>query len=122
MRRNSIYAPYLGGGDPFLRATYSALEREVAEKRQNPYTYYETRYCGKEAVFKSLGISGEHVRFNEIEILSDEIGRPVVTLLGEIGRTAAVKGITDVLLSLSYDKDIAGAVAVACQGDNGSAL
>lgn len=113
LRRGSIYASYVNDGDPFLRATYSAKEREAASKHRDPYTFYETRFCCKEAVFKALGISGEHVLFSEIEILSDENGRPTVTLLGELGRQAAEKGITKVLLSLSYDKDIAQAFALA---------
>lgn len=116
MRRGSIYAPYLNDGDPFLCVTYSLREREAASKRGDPYTFYETRFCCKEAVFKSLGISGEHVRFNEMEILNDENGRPTVTLTGALGRLSAEKGITDILLSLSYDKDIAEAVALACSG------
>jgi phosphopantetheine--protein transferase-like protein len=116
LRRGSICAPYLDDSDPFLRATYSQREREAASGRRDPYTFYETRFCCKEAVFKTLGISGDHVKFREIEILSDENGRPIVTLLGELGRLAAEKGITEILLSLSYDSDVAQAVAIACDG------
>ena len=114
MRRGSIYAPYLNDGDPFLRATYSPKERQAASERRDPYAYYETRFCCKEAVFKALGIGGEHIKMSEIEILSDKNGRPTVTLLGALGALAAEKGITEILLSLSYDSDIAQAVAIAC--------
>lgn len=113
MRRGSLYAPYLNDGDPFLRATYSLKEQEAATKHRDPYAFFETRFCCKEAVFKTLGISGERVSFNEIEILNDECGRPSVNLLGELGRQAAKKGITEVLLSLSYDIDIVQAFALA---------
>lgn len=113
LHRGGIYAPYLSAGDPFLLATYSERERQAAESRRDPYAFYETRFCCKEAVFKSLGISGERVRFCEIEIMNDENGRPFVTLLGTLGHVAAEKGITEVLISLSYDKDIAEAIAIA---------
>jgi phosphopantetheine--protein transferase-like protein len=114
MYRGRIYRPYLQPDDPFLRATYTEREREAASLRRDPSAFYETRFCCKEAVFKTLGISGEHVRFNEIEILSDENGRPIVTLLGTLAAQAAEKGIAEVLLSLSYDQDIAQAIAIAC--------
>ncbi len=121
MHRGGIHKPYLSEGDPFLRATYSEREREAASKHRDAHTFYETRFCCKEAVFKTLGISGEHVWFNEIEILNDDNGRPTVTLLGALGRLAAAKGITDILLSLSYDKDIAEAIAISCSGVPASA-
>jgi holo-[acyl-carrier protein] synthase len=113
MHRGGIYKPYLSEGDPFLCATYSQREREAASMHRDRYAFFETRFCCKEAVFKTLGISGERIRFNEIEILNDENGRPIVTLLGALSRQAAVKGITEVLVSLSYDKDIAEAIALA---------
>ena len=76
MRRGSIYAPYLEDGDPFQRATFSDSERAAAKDHRDPYAFFETRFCGKEAVFKCLGISGERVRMCEIEILNDKTGRP----------------------------------------------
>jgi phosphopantetheine--protein transferase-like protein len=113
LRRNSIYAPYLSDGDPFLMKTYSQNEQEAAGMRPDPCAFYETRFCCKEAVFKSLGISGERVRLNEIEILSSENGKPTVRLLGSLKQLASAKGIGEILLSLSYDKDYAEAIAVA---------
>jgi phosphopantetheine--protein transferase-like protein len=113
MRRGSIYTPYLNDGDPFLTATYSRGERDAASNRRDPYAFYETRFCCKEAIFKTLGISGEHVRYSEIEILNDENGRPTVTLTGSLERLAKEKEITEILVSLSYDRDIAEAIAVA---------
>lgn len=113
LRLGSIYEPYLSDGDPFLLATYSERETQAASLRRDPYTFFETRFCCKEAVFKALGISGERVRFSELEVLNDENGRPTVTLLGALGKTASQKGITEVFLSLSYEKDIAEAVAIA---------
>jgi phosphopantetheine--protein transferase-like protein len=113
MHRGSIHPPFLRDGDPFLRATYSERERASAAQRRDPHAFFETRFCCKEAVFKTLGISGERVRYNEIEILNDENGRPTVTLTGVLGKLAAEKGITEILISLSYDKDIAEAVAIA---------
>jgi len=100
-------------GDAFLKAVYSPGEIAEAAARPDPHAYFAGRFCAKEAVFKSLGIGGEHVGLREIEILSDETGRPFVRLGGEIAFAAARRGIEEVLVSLSHDGDFAQAFALA---------
>jgi phosphopantetheine--protein transferase-like protein len=80
---------------------------------------YATRFSGKEAVFKSLSLPGDSIRLNEIEILENEIGQPVVTLIGDAKRHAEQKGITAIYISLSCDTEYASAfaVAVCCLGN-----
>lgn len=113
MRRGGIYAPYLRDGDPFLKATYSENERKVASSRRDPYAYYEKRFCAKEAVFKTLGCNGQHILFNEIEILNNSDGWPYVTLYGKVRDAAAVKGIAEIKISISDDEDYCVSIAVA---------
>lgn len=53
---------------------------EQAEKAK--MGYLAKRFAGKEAVAKALGTGiGDAIRFNEIQILNDETGRPFVSLL-----------------------------------------
>ncbi len=108
-----ISGEYLKAGDPFLEKTYSVKEQEEAGKRELPFYYYATRFAGKEAVFKSLGISPQHVLLSEIEILNDSYGAPYVTLYGNLKQAALERGITDVRVSLSYEESYASAFAVA---------
>lgn len=113
LKMSQLSKSCLRGSDPFLMKTYSEAEREAAQERELPFYYYATRFAGKEAVFKSLGISPEHVRLSEIEILNDRNGTPHVTLYGEIRKSAEEKGITQIHISLSYEEDYATAFAVA---------
>jgi phosphopantetheine--protein transferase-like protein len=100
--------------DAFIKRTYTEREREQALKRDEPAMYFATRFAGKEAVFKALGTHGGALKsLNEIEILSDESGRPCVMLHGDALAIAKDKGIADIRISLSYDTDYATAFAVA---------
>lgn len=108
-----ISGEYLKTGDPFLSKTYSPKEIEEAAKRELPFYYYATRFAGKEAVFKSLGISPQHVLLSEIEILNDSYGAPYVTLYGSLKRQAQEKGIRFIHVSLSYEENYASAFAIA---------
>jgi holo-[acyl-carrier protein] synthase len=99
--------------DPFFRNTYTAKEQEEAEGRHNPALYYATRFAGKEAVFKCLGVDGKDIKLNEIEILGSEIGQPYVVLSGNAQAAATKKGIRNIAISLSYDNDYAIGFAVA---------
>jgi len=98
----------------FLSRVYSQAERKEAQGRNNALMYYCTRFAGKEAVFKSLCISPESVRLNDIEILTGEHGKPYVNLLGNMKSIALSRGVSDIQISLSWEKDYAVAFAVAC--------
>ena len=93
--------------DPFFQSTFTKEEQILINSRPNPLYSYATRFAGKEAVFKSLGIGGNDIRLNDIEILELENGQPCVTLLGRAKEIADKKGISQVLISLSYDTDYA---------------
>ncbi len=99
--------------DSFVRKTYTAGEIALAESRLLPIYCYATRFAGKEAVFKALTVTGEDLRLNEIEILSNEIGKPYVVLHGNASLLAEKKEISQILISLSYEDDTAIAFAVA---------
>ncbi len=102
--------------DPFVRKTYTPKEVALITSRPIPLNSFATRFSGKEAVFKALNIYGNDIRLNEIEILENENGQPTVTLHGNALRLAEQKGISRILISLSYDTDYAVAFAAALLG------
>jgi phosphopantetheine--protein transferase-like protein len=81
-------------------------DAEIAYCRAQPsfQASFAARWVGKEAVFKSLGVSsrGAGAAMKEIEILPSEAGAPEVTLHGEAKAAAAAKGICMIHLSLSH--------------------
>ena len=99
--------------DSFVRKTYTEKEIALAESRPLPIYCYATRFAGKEAVFKALTVTGEDLRLNEIEILSDEIGKPYIVLHQNAALLAEKKEISHILISLSYEDDTAIAYAIA---------
>ena len=99
--------------NPFVRKTYTPKEIALITSRPVPQNSFATRFAGKEAVFKALNIYGNDIRLNEIEILENENGQPTVTLHGNALRLAEQKGISRILISLSYDTDYAVAYAAA---------
>jgi phosphopantetheine--protein transferase-like protein len=99
--------------DPFVTKTFTKNEIDLILSRDNPLQCFATRFAGKEAVFKAINLHGESIRLNEIEILEDETGQPIVILWGKTKEKAEQNGITAVHLSLSYDTDYALAFSVA---------
>lgn len=99
--------------DPFIKKTYTELEIKEARLRDIPLQYYATRFCGKEAVFKSLSLNSDGISLNEIEILNKENGQPTVNLYGKIKEHADKIGISEILISLSYDANYVVSYAMA---------
>ena len=70
------------------------------------------RYAAKEALIKALGGS-DGVHWTDIEVASEESGRPVFALTGETAVTVAGRGITALHLSMSHDAGLATAYVIA---------
>ena len=85
----------------------------------------EDRYCGtkvervagrwaaKEAVSKVLGLGVRGVGWREIEVLPNFAGQPQVLLHGRAAARAARLGIGEVTVSISHERRMAVAVALA---------
>jgi holo-[acyl-carrier protein] synthase len=70
------------------------------------------RFAAKEAVAKALGAPG-NLRWTDAEVVTEESGRPVLQLTGDVAAAAAASGIRTWHLSLSHDGGIATAFVVA---------
>ncbi|EGD48107.1 holo-acyl-carrier-protein synthase [Ruminiclostridium papyrosolvens DSM 2782] len=99
--------------DPFIKKTFTLRELDLICSRQIPLYSFATRFAGKEAVFKTFSADGNAIRLNEIEILENEVGQPIVTLHGNAKNIAEQKSINSILISLSYDTEYAIAFATA---------
>lgn len=100
-------------GERYLTRVYSAEERfqtgEAAER-------LAARFAGKEAVLKVLRRSGD-IRYPEIEILNDGDGAPQVHLSARARRVAAEQQLGPIAISLSHERGLALATAVALARD-----
>jgi holo-[acyl-carrier protein] synthase len=69
------------------------------------------RFAAKEAIAKALGAPG-NLHWHDAEVVSEESGRPVMTMRGSVRARADELGVTSCHLSLSHDAGIASAVVV----------
>lgn len=99
--------------DPFVRRGFTRAERDEFEPRTDKQAYLASRFSAKEAVFKTLNCGGDDVALAEVEIVSDKHGKPTVNLYGAAAEIARAQGISRVLVSLSYERDVVMAFAVA---------
>lgn len=99
--------------DSFFCKAFTDCERDQAFSRTDPDIFFATRFAAKEAVFKCLGIDGNHVRLCDIEIITDSLGIPRVRLCGMLHAVAEQQGIKNIHLSLSWDGPCALAFAIA---------
>jgi len=71
------------------------------------------RWAAKEAISKVLGLGVRGVGWREIEILPNRAGAPQVYLHGRAARRAEALVLDEVTVSISHERRIAVAVAVA---------
>jgi len=70
-------------------------------------------FAGKEAVVKALGTGLRGFQWTDIEILRDELGKPVVYLYNGADQIAKDLGVSQIMLSISHCKTYAVANGVA---------
>jgi len=105
-----------------------ALERWGERFTARLYTPDEVAYCrgrvpelaarfaAKEAISKALGTGMIGVSWNEMEVLADRRGKPVVRLYGKALARAGELGLGEWAISLSHTDDHAVAMVVATEG------
>src|SRR5919107_625237 len=75
------------------------------------------RWAAKEAISKVLGLGVRGVGWREIEILPNRAGAPQVYLHARARARAAHLGLEDVTVSITHERRMAVAVAIAHRGD-----
>ncbi len=94
----------------FIRRVLTAQER--AEIKDSNATL-AGKFAAKEAVVKALGCGIGPVSFQDIEILHDVNGQPVLHLYKNAERIAEENNLKDWSVSISHSQHYAVAVAIA---------
>jgi holo-[acyl-carrier protein] synthase len=95
--------------EAFMRKVFTENEINYCLKKRNPAQHFAARFAGKEAIVKAFSSAGRRISINQIEILNDDSGAPVVNLLREGLESLEVK------LSLSHCKNTAVASAMVIE-------
>jgi holo-[acyl-carrier protein] synthase len=88
---------------------FTERERAYCDRRADPVPHYAARFAAKEATAKAIG---HWLRWQEVEVLNDESGRPYLVLAGEAAALAHIEDGGRLLVSLSHSREY----AVACVG------
>ncbi|MCS6801724.1 MAG: holo-ACP synthase [Dehalococcoidia bacterium] len=96
-------------GDRFLRRVFTPAELEAAGGKPASLA---ARFAAKEAAAKALGCGIGAIRWRDIEVMSDERGRPSLRLHGAAAARAAAIGVSQLALSLAHERALAVAVVV----------
>jgi holo-[acyl-carrier protein] synthase len=102
-------------GERFLQRIYTP--QELARYRHR-LPELAARFAAKEAVSKALGVGLSHISaqgigWQEVEVLPDPLGKPLVTLSGRARDLAEEQGLSQWAISLSHSRDYAVAFVVA---------
>src|ERR1700733_9439799 len=97
----------------FRELVFSCNEIRYCEAAANKYEHYAARFAAKEAFFKAIGTGwAEGTAFNEIEIVHDQKGKPMLNLLGATAATLHQHSIGNIFVSLSHLRTMATEVVV----------
>jgi len=100
-------------GSRFVQRVLTDSEFNAYQARGETAAFLAKRFAGKEAIAKALGTGiGRGVSFQDIVITNNAQGAPEVDLSGGAADVLAARGGTQILLSLSDERDYALAYAV----------
>ncbi len=101
-------------GERFLRRVFTPDEIRYCQSRRHSAEHFAVRFAAKEAVAKALGLATPGgIRWQEIEVVRQDTGKPDVKLRGNAKATADQLGLHHLHLSLSHTATHALAFAVA---------
>lgn len=95
-------------GQTFLNRVYTPSELNI----YNNTPSLAVRFAAKEAVLKALGACDKGISWQDIEILAESNGKPLVHLMRKAKRQAKKLGIRDLNISLSHSRDYAVAFVI----------
>ena len=92
-------------GDAFAKRFLN--EDEI--KNSNHISSMAAKWAAKEAVSKALGTGVRNFKLTDMEILNDELGKPIIYFNGQLGN---LEKEYEIHLSISHCKDYATATAI----------
>ena len=98
--------------DPFVKRSFTENERLQASEGRK-LVYLTGRFSAKEAVYKCIGgLFYLDFKPEEIEIINNELGRPIVNLYGDTLKAVSQLKNYTIHVSITYENDMAMSFAV----------
>ena len=100
--------------EDFLSGWFTKRELSALEARSSQSRAVGGRVAAKEAVAKALGSGfASEVSWQDIEVLATDTGAPAVELSGGALELARSLGVKKLIVSISHDRTVAVASAIA---------
>jgi holo-[acyl-carrier protein] synthase len=100
----------------FITRVFTPTEQAYCQTKLRPSVHLALRFAAKEALLKATGTGFRGVKWTDIEVQRDDLGKPSVVLSNSAQKMANEKGISHFQISLSFDHQNAVAVVVAESG------
>lgn len=98
-----------------LNRLFTAAEQEDYMRRGGRMETLAGKFAAKEAVVKALGTGFRGISWVDVEILPDEMGKPVCHLHRYAHDAAESKHIREIIISIAHNRTMAIANALAVQ-------
>lgn len=93
---------------------FSERELAYAGRSKRPAEGLAGRFAVKEAVLKAFGTGlGQRMRWTEVEVVNEPLGRPRVILHGEVAEWARRRRLVELEVSLAHTAGLAVGQAIA---------
>jgi len=100
-------------GTKFIDKIFSKGEIVYCSRHANASIHYGARFAAKESFLKALGIGlGMGVKLSDIEVVSDQDGKPSLALYGEASAQIKKNKIINIHLSLTHTKKYSIAMVI----------
>jgi holo-[acyl-carrier protein] synthase len=95
------------------REVFTAGELEYCSGKRRRYEHMAARFAAKEAVLKAFGTGiSQRMRWTDVEVVSENNGRPRIVLDGAVAAYAERHGLLDLDVSLAHTEGLAVAQAI----------
>ena len=97
----------------FQQKVFTPAELKICSELKNKAECLAGKFAAKEALMKALGAGlRQGVWFTQIEVVSDESGKPIVHVNGEAEKRLNENGAKQVHISISHSGGLAVAVVI----------
>ena len=96
-----------------ITRVFTPGELTYALAMKNPAPHLAARFAAKEAFVKALGLGlRSGMRWQEIEVVRNDLGAPSLRLFGQAAERAAERQVRTIHLSYSHEGDYASATVI----------
>ena len=96
-----------------LNKLFSDKELEMLKTKNFKPESVAGNFCAKEAVMKAVGTGLRSFKLTDVQILRDELNKPIVLPQGKFLELCNQNNIDRILVSISHSKNYASANAIA---------